>query len=192
VIVIGLTGGIGAGKSTFAALLADLGAAVIDVDAIGRDVIAPGTDGAAAVLDRFGTTDRRELAALVFHDPSALRDLEAISWPRIEHEVGRRVDALAAAAPPVVVLDMAVLDKGLGRGIYRHVITVEATEDARIARLVERGMTAEDALARMRSQLDPSFRRTLADLVVENDGDLDDLRRAARDALERFLPSHEG
>ena len=187
-MVIGLTGGIGAGKSTFAGLLAELGAAVIDVDRIGRDVIAPGTAGAAAVLDRFGTIERADLAAHVFNDPSALRDLEAISWPRIEDEVRRRVEALGGAvdAPSIVVLDMAVLDKGLGKGIYRWVVTVEAPDEVRVARLVSRGMTADDARARMRSQLDASSRRSIADVVVENDGDLEALRRAAQDALARL------
>ena len=188
-IVVGLTGGIGAGKSTFAAQLADLGCEIIDVDQIGRAVIAPGTDGAEAVRERFGTTDRKELAAIVFDDPTALAELEAISWPRIEHEVRRLVAAAAerpASRPQVVVLDMAVLDKGLGKGIYERVVTVEAPDEVRLERLVGRGMTVEDARARMRSQLDPEVRRGLADLVVENDGDLGQLRRAAATALARI------
>lgn len=177
--MIGLTGGIGAGKSTFAALMAERGAHVIDGDPIGREVIAPGGPGAEAVLRRFGTLDRPEIAGIVFADEAARRDLEAISWPLIQAELRRRVDA----RPPqeVVVLDLAVLAQGdLGRGIYGPVVTVEAPEEQRIARLVEqRGMSEEDARARMASQVSEQTRRALAQVVVTNDGDLDHLRAEA-------------
>ena len=177
-VVIGLTGGIGAGKSTFASLLAERGAHVIDVDAIGREVIAPGTPGAAAVEARFGTTDRRELAAIVFNEPAARHDLEGISWPLIDAELERRVGALPADA--VVVLDMAVLAQGdLGKGIYGPVVTVEAPEEERIARLIGRGMAEPDARARMASQVPEEVRHDLADAVVVNDGDVAALARAA-------------
>ena len=167
VVVVGLTGGIGAGKSTLARLLGDRGADVVDVDAIGRDVVAPGGPGAEAVLARFGTLDRRELASIVFGDDSARRELEAISWPLIEAELRRRV---ASSTADVVVLDMAVLAQGLGKGIYGPVVTVEASEDIRVARLIERGMTQADARARMRAQVSESARRALASLVIVNDG----------------------
>lgn len=182
--MIGLTGGIGAGKSTFAALLAELGADVIDVDAIGRDVIAPGGPGADAVVERFGTVERPALATIVFSDPSARHDLEAISWPLIEDELHRRV---AEADAGVVVLDMAVLAQGdLGKGIYGPVVTVEAPEPLRIARLIARGMSEDDARARMRSQVSESVRAALADHVVVNDGELDALRSAARALLDQI------
>jgi dephospho-CoA kinase len=185
VVVIGLTGGIGAGKSTFAALLAERGAVVIDVDAIGRDVIAP--DGAAAdqVLKRFGTLDRRELAAIVFTEPSARHDLEAISWPEIDRELAARV--AAAPADAVVVLDMAVLAQGdLGKGIYGPVVTVEAPAAVRVVRLVARGMTEADARARMASQVEEAVRRALADVAVENSGGLGALAVAADGVLARL------
>jgi dephospho-CoA kinase len=179
-IVVGLTGGIGAGKSTFAALLGDRGAAVVDVDAIGREVIAPGSAGAAAVARRFGTDDRRELARIVFSDPAARGDLEAISWPLIEERLRHVV---AEFNGEVLVLDMAVLPQGLGKGIYGPVVTVEAPDDLRLARLVERGMDADDAQARMRSQTSEDERRAIADLVVINDGSREQLATTADDVL---------
>ena len=180
-IVVGLTGGIGAGKSTVAALMAERGAEVVDVDAIGREVIAPGTPGAAAVLERFGTIERPELAGIVFGDENARRDLEAISWPLIDAELRRVV---AASASEVVVLDMAVLAQGLGKGIYGPVVTVEAPVDTRLERLIQRGMSEDDARARIRAQTSEDERRALADHVIVNDGSVEDLRRAADAVLE--------
>lgn len=177
-VVIGLTGGIGAGKSTFARLLAERGATVVDVDAVGRAVIAPGGPAAGAVEERFGTLDRRELAAIVFQDPAARLALEAISWPAIEAELASRL----AELPPetLVVLDMAVLAQGdLGKDLYGPVVTVEADEGRRLRRLVERGMDEADARARMRSQVPEQVRRDLADVVVVNDSDVADLAVAA-------------
>jgi dephospho-CoA kinase len=187
-IVVGLTGGIGAGKSTFAARLAALGAEVVDVDGIGRAVIAPGTPGADAVAREFGTTDRRELAAQVFADPSARKRLEAISWPRIEDELRRLVGAADDAGTELLVLDMAVLPQGLGKGIYGPVVTVEAPADVRLRRLIERGMDPADARARMEAQTSEAERRALADHVVDNDGTVGALDDAAR-AILRSIAS---
>jgi dephospho-CoA kinase len=185
VIVLGLTGGIGAGKSTVASLLGRRGAAVVDVDAIGREVIAAGSDGAAEVQARFGTIVRAELAAIVFRDEDARHDLEAISWPRIEDELRRLV---TAATADVVVLDMAVLAQGLAHGIYGPVATVEASDEVRLARLVQRGMTEEDARARMAAQTPESVRRSLADVVIVNDAGLAELETET-DRLWRRLQS---
>ena len=181
-VVAGLTGGIGAGKSTFAALLGDMGAYVVDVDAIGREVIEPGSPGGEAVEARFGTTDRRVLAGIVFSDPRAREELESISWPLIEQRLRDLVARPAAAE--VVVLDMAVLPQGLGRGIYRPVITVEAPEQVRLARLVARGMDERDAAARMRSQVSELDRRAIADFVVINDASMESLTAEARTVLQ--------
>ena len=180
-IVVGLTGGIGAGKTSFAAILAERGAEVIDVDALGRGAIAVGTPGGEAVRARFGTTDRRELARLVFSDPAQRRRLEAISWPLIEAELRRLTSGSLAE---VVVLDMAVLAQGLGKGIYGPVITVEAPEDIRLGRLVARGMREQDARARMRAQTSESERRELADFVVVNDGSTSELVGVAGEILQ--------
>jgi dephospho-CoA kinase len=179
VVVVGLTGGIGAGKTTFGQLLASRGAEVIDVDAIGRAVIAPGAEGADAVKERFGTTDRRELARLVFSDPGARRALEALSWPLIE---GRLRELVGVSEASVVVLDMAVLPQGLARGIYGPVVTVEAPDEVRLQRLVARGMSEDDALARMKAQTSEPERRAIAQYVVVNDDGMAPLRARA-DAL---------
>ena len=181
-LVVGLTGGIGAGKSTLAGLLAARGAEVIDVDALGRQVIAPGGSAEEAVRARFGTTDRAELARIVFSDPTTRQALEAISWPAIDRELER---LLGQASAPVVVLDMAVLAQGdLGKGQYQVVVTVEAPEDLRLERLVDRGMSREDARNRMASQVSEERRRGLADYAVENDAGPAELEKAAAELWE--------
>lgn len=188
VVVLGLTGGIGAGKSTFAGLLAERGAHVVDVDAIGREVLAEGGPAAEAVRARFGTLDRRAIATVVFDDERARRDLEAISWPAIDEELARRVAAQPEGA--VVVLDMAVLAQGdLGKGLYGPVVTVEAPEELRVARLLDRGMPEVDARARMAAQVPEQVRRDLADAVVVNDGDLAALAAAADEVWATLVVS---
>jgi len=189
VVVVGLTGGIGAGKSTFAELLAARGAEVIDVDAIGRAVIAPGTRGAESVMERFGTTDRRELARRVFSDTDARHALEAISWPLIED---RLRELVAESGARVVVLDMAVLPQGLGRGIYGPVVTVEAPEELRLQRLIDRGMTEDDACARMKAQTSEQDRRAIADHVVVNDDGMDGLRARAAALMDALIGADGG
>ena len=181
-----MTGGIGAGKSTLAEILGERGAEVIDVDAIGREVIAAGAPGGDAVKATFGTTDRAELAGIVFSNPSAREQLEAISWPLIEAELERRI---AAASAPVVVLDMAVLPQGLGKGLYGPVVTVEAADDIRVNRLVGRGMPEADARARMKAQTSEATRRNLADYVIINDGDRQELVAAAETLLQSLRDS---
>ena len=181
VLVVGLTGGIGAGKSTLAGLLAARGAEVVDVDALGREVIAPGGSAEEAVRARFGTTDRAELARIVFSDPGARGALEGISWPAIDRELEKRLAASSAdAATDIVVLDMAVLAQGdLGKGLYQVVVTVEAPEEVRLERLVARGMSRDDARNRMASQVSEERRRGLADYAVDNDAGPAELERAA-------------
>jgi dephospho-CoA kinase len=183
--IIGLTGGIGAGKSTVATALADHGAVVVDVDALGRAVLEPGGEAAAAVVDHFGADvtgpdgriDRGRLATIVFRDPVALSALEAISHPAINRLLDRRLDQLPDDA--TVVLDMAVLvGSRLGRDLpsgrrYDTVVVVEAPEELRIHRLVEhRGMAEADARARIGAQPSDEERRAVADHVIINDGDL--------------------
>lgn len=197
--VIGLTGGIGVGKTTAAAILADLGALIVDCDQLGRDVAR--SDGAAfgSIVERFGPDivgpdgelDRAALASVVFDDPDALADLNAITHPAIDAEI----EAAIAAAPPStrVVLDMAVLvESELGAGLYDYVLVIEAPVTDRLARLdAQRGMRPEDARARMASQATDEERRSVADHVVVNDGDLGRLRSALEqwwDSLDRPGP----
>jgi dephospho-CoA kinase len=181
---VGLTGGIGAGKSTVAGLLAEHGAVVVDADAIAREVVAPGTPGLADVVAAFGhrvlrpdgTLDREGLGRIVFSDPVALRRLEAITHPRIATESGRRVAAAEAVGAPILVHDIPLLvENGLPE-TFEDVVVVEAPDDIRLARLAARGLPQERALERMRSQATNEQRRAAATYVIENAGSLQDLR----------------
>jgi dephospho-CoA kinase len=173
VLIVGLTGGIGAGKSTVARLLSAKGATVIDVDQLGHVVLQPGGTAHDAVLDAFGTVDRRELGAIVFADPAALARLTAISHPAINAEL---VEVLADVDADVVVLDMAILaESNLGQGVYEVVVTVEAPTELRVARAVARGMTETDVRRRLAAQASEAERRKLAQHVLVNDGTEADL-----------------
>jgi dephospho-CoA kinase len=188
VLRIGLTGGIGSGKSTVAALLAQHGARVVDADRIAREVVEPGTPGLAAVVAEFGggvltgdgALDRPALAGLVFGDPAARARLDAVVHPLVR----ARAAELVAAAPAdaVVVQDVPLLVETGQAGSYDLVLVVETDLETRVARLVDRGLTAEDARARIASQATDEQRRAVADVVLRNDGDRDAL--AAQ--VERF------
>ncbi|WP_375480035.1 dephospho-CoA kinase [uncultured Jatrophihabitans sp.] len=180
---VGLTGGVGSGKSTVARLLAERGAFVIDADAISREVVEPGTPGLAAVVERFGrgvltadgALDRPALAAIVFADPEQRAALNAIVHPL----VGARTDELMSHAPEgaVVVYDVPLLaENGLAAG-FDTVVVVEAGVDLRLARLAGRGMAEADARERMSAQASDEQRRAVADHLIVNDGDLDALAR---------------
>lgn len=177
VLVVGLTGGIGVGKTTVARLLEKLGAIVVDCDGLGRLVVEPGGRAYEAVLETFGhhlkkpdgTIDRPGLAAIVFNDPGALAVLNSITHPAIDAEIAVRLRA--APADAIVVLDMAVLvETKLGEGQYEVVVVVEAPVEVRLERLAGRGMNREDALARMASQATDEQRRAKGDLFVTNGG----------------------
>ncbi len=183
VLIVGLTGGIGSGKSTVAGLLAAKGATVIDVDGLGRAVIAPGGRAESAVIDAFGPgvtgpdghIDRAALARAVFGDADALARLTAISHPAINAELAERLDELPRDS--IVVLDMAILvESNLGRGdprhSYSHVVVVEAPEELRVRRAVQRGMAEPDVRARIAAQATDAERRAVAHAVVVNDADL--------------------
>jgi dephospho-CoA kinase len=186
VLIVGLTGGIGAGKSTVARLLAERGAQIIDVDELGRRVLAPGGRAQAAVGAAFGpqiiaadgTIDRPALAKIVFADGAALSRLTDISHPAINEEI---VDELSALDPSTIaVLDMAVLTEStLGQVAdpyrYRFVVTVEADPAQREERAVARGSGRDDVRNRMARQSDEATRRRVADFVITNDGSQEDL-----------------
>lgn len=177
VLVIGLTGGIGAGKSTAARRFAELGAVLVDVDAVGHDVLRPGGRAHDDVLATFGTVDRAELGSIVFADPAQLERLTAISHPAINAELADVVAAIPDAGA-VVVLDMAILAESiLGRGIYTRVVTVEAPVELRVARAVARGMAEADVRRRIANQASEDDRRALADHVIVNDADEHTLHR---------------
>jgi dephospho-CoA kinase len=180
---VGLTGGIGSGKSEVSRLLGELGAVVVDADRIAREVVAPGTPGLDAVVAEFGpqmlradgSLDRERLAGVVFGDPERLAALNAIVHPL----VGARSAELAAAAPPdaVVVYDVPLLVENDLAGLYDLVVVVDASEATRLDRLVRlRGMDRADAEARIAAQADRPARLAVADVVVGNDGSRADLR----------------
>ena len=193
---VGLTGGIGAGKSAVATRLADHGAVIIDADRLARDVVAGGTDGLAEVVAAFGremltadgSLDRPELGARVFADPAARSRLEAIVHPRVR----RRTAELTAAAPAdaIVVNDVPLLvETGLA-ATYHLVVVVSAAERIRVERLTrDRGMTVDAARSRIRAQADDARRAAAADVLLNNDGSRDDLA-AAVDRLwhDRLMP----
>jgi dephospho-CoA kinase len=180
---VGLTGGIGSGKSEVTRLLAAAGAVVVDSDVLAREAVAPGTPGLAAVVDEFGTgvlspdgsLDRPALGRLVFADPARRAALEAIVHPYVR----RRSAEIAHAAPPgaVVVHDVPLLVEKDLRRLYDLVVVVDVDEDTQVRRLVgRRGMTEADARARVAAQASRDRRLAAADLVVANDGDLAVLR----------------
>ena len=181
-IRVGLTGGIGSGKSTVARLLAEHGALVIDADQIAREVVEPGQPALTEVAERFGpdvittdgSLDRAALAAIVFADAVALADLNAITHPRIAARTAQLIDA--APDDAVVVYDMPLLvENDLAEG-WDHVIVVEADREVRVRRLIERGLDEADIEARMSRQASDEQRRAVADVVIDNSGDLDSLR----------------
>ncbi len=193
VLRVGLTGGIGAGKSAVAQLLADHGAHVIDADAIAREVVAPGTPGLAAVVGEFGphllradgSLDREALGTVVFADPDARRRLEAITHPLVGAEAARRM--AQAPADGIVVYDVPLLvEAGLAAG-YDLVVVVEAPREVRLARLAGRGLPREQAEARMANQATDSARRAVADILVDNAGTIDDLRSGVDEVWSRLL-----
>ena len=196
VLKVGLTGGIGSGKSAVSSRLAALGAVIVDADRIAREVVAPGSEGLAEivaafsdrVLDADGALDRAALGAVVFGDEDARRRLEAITHPRVR----ARTAALVAAAPPdaVVVNDVPLLvEVGLAP-TYHLVLVVQAAVTTRLERLArDRGMDRAEAERRIAAQADDARRQAAADVLLGNDGTLADLH-AAVDTLwhERLRP----
>lgn len=187
--LVGLTGGIGSGKSTVARLLAERGAIVIDADQVAREVVEPGEPALDEIVARFGPEvldaegrlDRPALAAIVFQDDGARRDLEAITHPRIGERVAARIAEAQAAEETdgrtrVVVVDHPLLVESGAAAGYPTVVVVEAPVDERVRRLVQqRGMDASDARARVAAQADDATRRAAATHVVDNGGGPDDL-----------------
>lgn len=178
-LVVGLTGGIGSGKSTVSALLAERGAVVIDADAIHRENMSPGGRVHDAVLERFGTVDRPALADIVFNDPAALADLNAISHPAVAAGIAERL-AAEAQTDHVVVLDIPLLVEGNSSSIpMAGIVVVDAPVEVAVQRLVEhRGMSEQDARARIAAQASREERLARANYVVDNAGTLDQLADA--------------
>jgi dephospho-CoA kinase len=182
VILVGLTGGIGAGKSTVSAMLAERGAAIVDADQIARDLQAPGTEVLRAMAERFGdhilladgALDRGAVAKIVFNDEAALKDLNGIVHPAMQAEIQRQID-LHKDTDRVVVLDFPLLGENPRKGLVATVV-VDIPVDVAVRRLVDqRGMDETDARARINSQISREERLATATHVIDNGGDRDRL-----------------
>ncbi|WP_462186170.1 MULTISPECIES: dephospho-CoA kinase [unclassified Frankia] len=190
---VGLTGGIGSGKSAVSARLAARGALLIDADQVARDVVAPGTPGLAAVLAEFGTElanadgglDREALGRIVFADPAARGRLEAIVHPLIREETARRMGEVPPSG--IAVHDIPLLVEVHAEGTYDVVLVVEAPRELRLHRIEARGLPRDQALARMANQATDSQRRAVADIVVDNGGSLDDLDARIEEVWQDLL-----
>lgn len=194
-ITVAVTGGIGSGKSTVSGVLRDQGALVVDSDQLARQVVAAGTPGLAAIEEAFGAAmvgpdgalDRAALAAVVFADPAARRVLEGITHPRVRaafDDVQR-----SAAADAVLVNDIPLLTTLPAAASFHLVVGVQADPEVRVRRLVQRGLTENDARARMAAQLSDEERAPLCDVVFSNDADRTELTAAVQ-ALwrDRLVP----
>jgi dephospho-CoA kinase len=184
--IVGLTGGIGTGKSSVSAMLRELGATVIDADEATRAVQAPGSEGLRQLVAEFGEgiltgggeLDRARLADIAFHDPEARQRLNAIVHPLVRLWMAERQQEAAERGDAVVVLDIPLLFEARGAGAFETVLLVYAPEEVALRRLVElRGMSEDAARARMGAQMPIEEKRRLATCVIENTGDLDELRR---------------
>lgn len=183
--MIGLTGGIGSGKSTVAAILAEQGAEVIDADRVAHDVYLPGAQGHDRIVERFGedvldadgNIDRARLGPIVFDDEQALKDLNAIIHPLVRQEVAKRLLVISEQNPEaVVVVEAALMTETGWTGGTPTVWTVIAEPDVVIDRLTDlRGMDPTDALLRIKAQATNEERRKFATTVIENDGTLEEL-----------------
>lgn len=191
--LVGLTGGIGSGKSTVAAGLARRGAAVVDADAISREIMEPGGAAYGPVVERFGPSilgveggiDRAAVAAVVFHDPDALADLNAITHPIIGQVMFERM-VEASEKAEVVVLDIPLLTIATKeRFTFAAIVVVDTPEELAVQRLVgQRNFGEEDARARIAAQISREERRSLADLVVDNSGSRENLEMEVDRAWE--------
>ena len=191
-LLIGLTGGIGSGKSTVAAMLRDQGIRVVDADQIAREVVEPGQPALAELVEVFGqdilnddgSLNRQELANRAFATEEATNALNAITHPRIEQETQRQFDLAAAEKENFLVYDMPLL---VERGLHEEmdmVIVVHTDIEERVRRLVEhRGLDEDDVRRRMLHQVDDVTRLASADVLIDNNGSVDHLRKQVDDFL---------
>ncbi len=198
---VGLTGGIACGKSTVARFLLELGIPVVDADQIARDVVAPGTEGLAEIVEAFGpevllpdgTLDRKKLGDRVFGDSVARAKLNAITHPRIGAASAARMAEIAESGAPYLVYEAALLvENGIHRALAALVV-VAASEETQLRRLMARDEIDEAAArARIESQLPLADKVAAADYVIENDGTLEDARERTREVHEQLLERFGG
>lgn len=182
-LLVGLTGGIGSGKSTVAAMLLERGAELIDADEISREIVEPGEEAWGKIVEHFGDEilredgrlDRDKLAAIVFADEAQRSVLNQITHPRVMDRMAQRM-AVLADTDAIVVCDVPLLTERGSQNLFQIIVVVEAAEEVRIERLMDsRGYTREQAVERIQAQASSDERRAIADVVIENDGDLDAL-----------------
>ena len=190
--VFGLTGGIGAGKSTVCRLLQEHGLTVIAGDDIGREAVQPGSAGLAVivaafgpeVLDNAGALNRRQLGALVFADPARRRQLEDIMHPLVKQYSQARFAELTREGVPIIVYESALLFETARHHEMQGTILVTTSEAQRVARVQRRdGSTTDEVRARIRAQMDEAEKRRLADYILDNNGDLQELRRRVQELV---------
>ena len=178
---VGLTGGIGAGKSTVADLFSQKGAVVIRSDELARQVIEPQTPGFQQVIDRFGKDllnaegyiDRAKLAQIVFKDDAALKDLENIIHPLVRNKTNQIIDQHTSET--IIINEIPLLLEKKMESLFDFLVIVISSEKNRLERLAHRGLTAEQATARMAKQVSDEQRKAAADFLIVNDGNLDQL-----------------
>ena len=187
--VVALTGGIGAGKSTVAQYFSELGAVVVDADHLARIAIERGSEGFDEVVAAFGQEiisngdiDRKALAAVIFNDPELKRKLESIIHPRVQQLFAQAVAESDPSVPLIYEIPLLVETNAAAK--FDYVITVEADEELRISRLLARGMFISDIKARLANQAPSSARTEIADAVITNDGDDDQLLRQVENLWE--------
>jgi len=190
---VGLTGGIASGKSTVSAILAELGAVIIDADALAREVVEKGTPGLAAVVSEFGDgvlppdgdLDRPAMGALVFNDENARRRLEAIVHPLVFERI---VDLETHAAPgALVVHDIPLLAESGRADTFDAVVVVDAPTEVQVERMLrDRGWSRDEAESRMAAQASREDRKAIATYLIENTGTIEDLRRRVTEVFEEL------
>jgi dephospho-CoA kinase len=191
-LVVGLTGGIGAGKSMVAQFFAELGALVIDADQLARMAIERGSDGFAEVLLRFGDEvvtngdiDRKKLADIIFHDPEARRDLEAIIHPRVQAIFAEAIADLDQE--DILIYEIPLLVETGAAEKFDYIITVESDLELRKERLLKRGLYISQIEKRIAAQASPESREAAADVVIFNNSDEDSLLRQVENLWESVL-----
>jgi dephospho-CoA kinase len=185
VLLVGLTGGIGSGKSTVARMLEKRGAVVFDADVLAREAVEPGTPGHAAVIERFGANvlapggelDREALASIVFADPAARRDLEAIVHPEVRRRFAEGTEEYRDTDRVVVFSAPLLVETGM-HSAFEVLVVVSASNDRQIDRLMrDRGMSEDAVRSRIAAQAAPETRAEVADVLVDNEGTIEELEQ---------------